>query len=150
MLDAALVVVFALIASGGYRQGCVRGMVRLLALALIGGLSVLLLLLLPPHHTLRGSLVRAGVIVACAVLAAALLTSVINRNLARHVHGAHWNRILGVVPALLQGVVLVSLLVGLAHRLAITPEHQQYIAQGWISGPLREPLMWLERAAADW
>jgi uncharacterized membrane protein required for colicin V production len=150
MLDAALVAVLVAIASGGYRQGCVRGMVRLVVLALIGGLSVLLLLLLPLHDTLGGSLVQAGVIAVGMVLIAALLASVINRKVTRHVHQARWNRILGVVPALVQGVVLASLVVGLAYRLAITPELQHYIAQGWISGPLSEPVVWLERTAADW
>lgn len=150
MLDAALVAVFALMASGGYRQGCVRGMVRLVALALIGGLSVLPVLLLPPTDTLRGSMLQAGAIAVCTVLVAALLARAMNRKVARDVHQARWNRVLGVVPALVQGVVLVALLVGLAHRLAITPEHQHYIAQGWISGPLSQPLVWLERAAAEW
>lgn len=150
MLDAALVAMLVVIASGGYRQGCVRGLVRLVALALIGGLCVLLVLLLPQHNTLRGSLVQAGVIVACVVLVAALFAWFVNRKVARDVHQARWNHILGVVPALVQGVVLTALLVGLAHRLAITPEHQQYIAQGRISGPLTQPLVWLERVAADW
>lgn len=145
-LDAGIVVFLMLVGLGGVRQGLVRGTVRLLAVLAIGLLCSLLLFQLSPGGTLRSSLVQAGVVLVITALTVGATAWLANRLVPYHVHVARWNQAFGIIPALIQGLVIAVVLLGLAHRLAITPEQQQYIAQGLVSGPLSRPLSWLERA----
>lgn len=147
-LDIAIVVILILVALGGYRQGFVRGVVRMLAILSIGLLSTLLLVSIQPEGTLPNSLMQSGTVAISIALAIAAIAWLVNRLVSYRVHMASWNRALGVIPAVLQAVLIAAVLLGLAYRLAITPEQQAYIAQGVISGPLSRPLNWVERALA--
>ncbi len=144
-LDLGIVVMVVLLALGGYRQGLVRGTVRMLAILAVGVLAALLLVQLTPHGTLQSWLAQAGFVLASIALAIVAIAWLLNRLVPLQVHAARWNRTLGVVPALVQGLVIIAVVLGLAYRLAITPEQQRYIAEGVLSGPLSQPLLWLER-----
>jgi uncharacterized membrane protein required for colicin V production len=72
-LDLGIIVMLVLLAWGGYRQGLVRGTVRMLAILAVGVLGALLLLQLPPHGTLQSSLAQAGFVLASIALAIAAI-----------------------------------------------------------------------------
>jgi uncharacterized membrane protein required for colicin V production len=148
-LDIGIMIMLVLVTWAGYRQGCVRGTIRMLALLAVGMLSAVVLMQLPPGGTMRSSLVQAGLVLASIALAIFAIAWLLNHLVPRRVHDTHWNRTFGVVPALAQALVIIAIVLGLAHRLAITPDQQRYIAEGKISGPLSQPLLWLERAVVS-
>lgn len=147
-LDVGVSVALLLIAIGGYRQGLLRGLVRLAALLS----AALLALLLSAGMTLRGPIdaivLRSAALFAGALLVAGGLALAVSRLIPRVLHESLINRVLGIIPALLQGLVVIALVLGLAHRVAITDEMARYIAGGRVTGPLIQPFAWLERSLA--
>jgi uncharacterized membrane protein required for colicin V production len=147
-LDGAVVVALLLITVGGYRQGLIRGLTRLAGLLIAG----LLALLLGAGASLRGGIeslvIRTAALFAGVLLVVGALTWLVNRAVPRPLHESLVNRVLGVLPALLQGLVVIALLLGLAHRIAIDDEMARYIAGGRVTGPLVQPFDWLERSLA--
>lgn len=148
MLDAAVIAFLILAGFGGYRQGFVRGLTRSIALIGTGALAFVI----SSSLIITGS-VRAVILRTLALIAAALLLNVgaitlLNRVIPRSLHESRVNRLLGVVPAVLQALIIAAVVVGLAHRLAETPELQRYIAGGILTGRLVEPVAWVERSLA--
>jgi hypothetical protein len=149
LLDAAILVFLCLVAIGGYGQGFIRSATRLGALLLIGGGVALLLLLVPADLGLPALLIyTAGLLLGTTLLVGTLVRR-INRTVSPATQLALWNKLLGLGPALLQGMLLVVLGLGLAHRLAPEPGQQQYITEGMLSGPLLSIFDWLELSLAD-
>lgn len=145
-LDAGVVAAMLLIGIGGYRQGLLRGLTRVAALLI----AALLALLLGAGMSLRGAVetiaVRSAALFAGMLLVAAGIALLVNRLIPRALHESLINRVLGIFPALLQGVIVLALLLGFAHRVAITDEMQRYVAAGRVTGPLIRPFNWLERS----
>lgn len=148
LLDAAVLVFLLLVALGGYRQGLVRGVLRIGAMVAIGLLAAILSAGIGRQGDLQTLLLRTGALFAGLVIAAGMLAWMLGRSVPRVVHDSVVNRLLGVVPALLQGLLVAALLLGLIHRIAFSPELQAYVAGGAVSGPLIQPFSWLERSLA--
>jgi uncharacterized membrane protein required for colicin V production len=147
-LDAGVVAALLLIGIGGYRQGLLRGITRFSALLI----AALLALLLGFGTSLRGAIetiiLRSAALFAGVLLVAAGVALLVNRLIPRVLHESLINRVLGIFPALLQGLIVISLVLGLAHRVAITDEMAHYLAGGRVTGPLIQPFDWLERSLA--
>lgn len=146
-LDAGVVLLLVLIAAGGYRQGLLRGLVRLAALLAIAALAALLALGLAPGDSIRGVLLRAGLLFGGVVLIIATVAWLLERSVPASFQRTLLNKCLGVVPALAVGLVVCAMLLGLAQRIAFGDELQRYLAGGIVTGPLARPLQWLERSA---
>jgi uncharacterized membrane protein required for colicin V production len=148
LLDAAVLALLALIAVGGYHQGLIRGITRMLALLMIG----LLTALLSAGMTIEGSIhivmMRTLLIFGGVLLVVATLTWLINWAIPRSFHDTLINKLLGIVPGLLQGLIVLALALGFAHRVAVDLAMQQYLARGLVTGPLILPFGWLERTLA--
>ena len=135
-LDLLCGLLLALMAVGGYAQGFIRGVLRLVALAAGGLLGIVFMLSLDAPATARAT---AGWAIAAALLGlalAALLAWSVARVVPRFVHEMQANRLLGALPALLIGLLIVALLLSVAERVAVTPETQAFIRDGTITGPL--------------
>lgn len=145
-LDAAVVLALLLIGAGGYRQGLLRGLTRLSALIAIGLVAIILSGSMTLDGDVRDVITRALTLLAGVVLIVGLLTWFVNRTVPRSFHQMRINRVLGIVPALLQGVIVIALALGFAHRVAIDQAMQEYLARGVVTGPLILPFDWLERA----
>lgn len=148
LLDAAVLAFLLLVSLGGYRQGLVRGVLRIAALLAIGLLAAILSAGIGRQGDLQTLLMRAVALFAGLIIATGTLAWMLGWSVPRVIHDSTLNRLLGVVPALLQGLLVVALLLGLVHRIAFSQELQTYIAGGAISGPLIQPLSWLERSLA--
>jgi hypothetical protein len=72
--------------------------------------------------------------------AAKAIPSFVHRTLA--------NRLLGVIPALLLGLLMLALGLGLAVRVVVAPETQAYIRAGLLTGPLVEAVDVAEQIVA--
>jgi uncharacterized membrane protein required for colicin V production len=148
LLDAAVLALLALIGAGGYHQGLIRGITRTAALLAIGMLTALL----SAGVTLEGSIqiviARTLTIFGGVLLVVATLTWLINWAIPPGFHDTLINRLLGIVPGLLQGLIVLALALGFAHRVALDLAMQQYIARGLVTGPLILPFGWLERTLA--
>lgn len=147
-LDAAVLALLTLIGTGGYHQGLLRGLTRLSALLAIGLLALILSIGLTTSIPITALVLRTLALIAAVTLIVGLLTWLINRAVPRRYHELRINRILGIVPAILQGLIVLSLLLGLYQRVALAQETQRYIAGGAITGRLIEPIDWLEQSLA--
>jgi len=145
-LDLGVILALALLAAGGYRQGLLRGSVRLATLAAVAAAGALLSFGLAPGDSLGSVLLRAGLLFGGVVVIVATAAWLLDRAVPAAFHRSALNRWLGVVPALGVGLFAVGLLLGLVQRIALGDELQQYLAGGIVSGPLARPVQWLERA----
>lgn len=143
-LDAAVLAFLLLVAAGGYRQGLVRGLVRVLALVLITGFGLLLVLgiALP---TLRDTVERVFVFVALLTLAMGGVAWWLLHTLPPRLHRRRWNKVLGIVPALLQGIIVAGLLLAVAERVVPAASMQALIRNGTLTGRLLAPFDLIER-----
>ncbi len=148
MLDVIVVILLLLIAAGGYWQGFVRGLVRITTLVVTGLLTAMLLLSVSFEADLQTIMLRAVALLAGVTILTSALAWLINRAIPPAVHASRWNKTLGVVPALLQGLIIAVLALGLAHRLALEPQIEDYIARGMITRPLLLLFDWLELTLA--
>jgi uncharacterized membrane protein required for colicin V production len=147
-LDAAVVAFLVLISAGGYYQGFIRGLTRLAALAAIGLATVVLSLGIEAQNSLQSMILRTLALFGAVVLLTTAFVWLINRAFPHEWHAARLNKVLGIVPALFQGLIIAALLVGLVHRLALEQEVQRYIGAGIVTGPLTEPLRLVEQSLA--
>ncbi len=147
-LDAAVLALLVLIGAGGYHQGLIRGLTRLLGLVLIAFITLILSVGINNRGELRSMILRTLALCAAVMLSVGALTWLLNRAIPRAWHDARINKLLGVLPALLQGLIVAALMLGLVHRLALEPEMQQYLARGVVTGPLILPVSWIEQSLA--
>lgn len=148
LLDVGVIIVLLLVAAGGYRQGFIRGLTRTAALSAMGLLTALFSLSLAIGSSIEVVLLQVVALFGGIVLLVSAVVWLINRMVPRTFQQARLNRILGVVPALVQGALVLALALGLFYRLAFEQTTQQYIAGGLITGPLIQPVLWLEREIA--
>ncbi len=147
-LDAAVIAFLLLVSAGGYYQGLIRGVTRLAALLVIGLATTVLGNGIGTRGGIQAMVLRTMALFGAVVLVVAALAWLVNRAFPSEWHTSKLNKVLGIVPALLQGVIIAALLVGLVHRLALEQEVQRYIAGGFVTGPLIEPLRWVEQSLA--
>lgn len=148
LLDAAVLALLALIGAGGYYQGLIRGITRTAALLAIGLLAALLTSSATIEGAIQTVILRTLTIVGGVLLVVGTLTWLINWAIPRSFHATLINKILGIVPALIQGLIVLALALGFFHRIALDQAMQDYLARGLITGPLIQPFGWLERTLA--
>lgn len=147
-LDGVTLLLLSLVALGGYGQGCIRGVVHLVALALIGMFGLFLLRFVE-QPTVTSSIIWAvgGVVTTTIVVGAAAW--LLLRSFGPRVHLQSWNRALGVMPALGEGLLVVGLILAAAERLAPSEAVQLLIREGAITRLLIAPFdlieLWLIR-----
>ncbi len=147
-LDAAVVALLILIGAGGYQQGLIRGLTRLAALAAIALLTLVLAVGIDSRDGVQTLLLRTLALSGGVVLIVGIVTWLFNRAVPARWHEARLNKLLGIVPALLQGLTVVTLMLGLTHRLALEQEMQHYLARGILTGRLIRSVSWLEQSLA--
>lgn len=147
-LDLVCVVLLVLAGIGGYEQGFIRGIARLLALLLGGALGALTIARLDLLNTASGAIGWAIAIAVIALAAMGMLIWSMGRAVPSFIHQAPANRVLGVLPALFLGLVILTLLLGLAERLALSPATQSFIRSGGLTGPLVGAVDLIEQSIA--
>lgn len=147
-LDAAVVALLVLVGAGGYQQGLIRGLTRLGALAVIAPITLVLAAGIDGRDGPRTMLLRTLALCGGVVLLVGIMTWLINRAVPSRWHDTRLNKLLGVLPALVQGLTVAALVLGLAHRLALEQEMQHYLARGMLTGQLIQPVSWLEQTLA--
>lgn len=145
-LDAAIIAALLLVAAGGYQQGLIRGLTRAAALGAIALGALVLAIGLDAAGGIQTMVLRTLALCAAIALLVGAITWTLNWVVPRAWHRSRLNRALGVVPAVVQGLLVAALLLGLYHRLALAPETQRYLERGVVTGPLVQPVAWLERA----
>lgn len=148
LLDTAVIALLVLIAAGGYQQGLLRGLTRTAALLLIGLITALLSIGISLQGSIQQVVLRTIALFCGGVLAVGAIIWLVNRVVPSTFHRARINRLLGVLPAIVQGTIVLALTLGFIHRVALDQETQRYIARGIITGPLIEPFAWLEQSLA--
>ncbi len=145
-LDLVVLIVLGLAAIGGYTQGFVRGMARLLGLLAILGLGWAAMVRFADQPTAQTTVLWAmGTTALLTVLVAGIVWS-LTHALPRFVHRLLWNRLLGIIPTLVQALLVVALLLALAERLAPEQSTQDLIRNGIVTGPLLLPFQLIEQA----
>ena len=147
-LDLLCCLLLALVAVGGYTQGLLRGLLRLLALLAGGILGTLLMLRLGALGTPRATAAWAIAAALLGVAITGLLAWGAARVVPHFMHETLTNRLLGIVPALLIGLVILALLLGLVERVALTAETQEFIRDGLLTGPLVRVVDLVEQVVA--
>jgi uncharacterized membrane protein required for colicin V production len=148
LLDVAVLALLMLIGAGGYQQGLIRGITRTAALLAIGMLTALLSTGVVIEGSLQTIIARTLTIFGGVLLLVGTLTWLVNRVIPRPFHETVTNKVLGILPGLLQGLIVLALTLGFVHRVALDQSMQEYIAGGMITGPLIQPFDWLERVLA--
>jgi uncharacterized membrane protein required for colicin V production len=148
LLDAAVIALLLLIAAGGYYQGFLRGLMRLIGLLSIGLLTALLSIGASLQGSIQQVVLRTFALFCGGTLVVGVAIWLLNRLIPPALHRSRINKLLGVLPALLQGVIVLALALGFVHRVALEQETQGYIARGLVSGPLIEPFAWFEQSLA--
>ncbi len=148
LLDAAVLLLLLLIGAGGYHQGLIRGLTRTAALLTIGMLTLLLSTGAAIEGSIQTVVTRTLTIFGGVLLLVGTLTWLVNRAIPNAFHQTLTNKILGIVPGLIQGLIVLALALGFVHRVALDQAMQEYIARGAITGPLIQPFDWLERTLA--
>jgi uncharacterized membrane-anchored protein len=136
IVDLIAVLLLCIIGLGGYSQGFVRGILRLLALVAGGLLGLGLVLNFNGPDTAGAAGSRAAVAAFVALGAASAAAWVTARAIPSFVHRHLANRVLGILPAFVIGLVLLTLGLGLADRLAVSPATQELLRRGAITAPL--------------
>ena len=136
LLDVVCWLFLALVGIGGYAQGLIRGVLRLLAL--LGGavMGTLFALRVGSTGTAPGAAGWAGVMALLGIAVCGLVAWSAAKAIPPFVHRTLINRLLGVLPALLLGLLILALGLGLAERVVVASETQAYIRSGWLTGPL--------------
>lgn len=135
-LDLVSLIFLVLVGVGGYTQGLIRGLVRLLALAAGGILGALFVLWLGSLETARATVGWATVGALLSLAACAALAWGVSKAVPKVTHRRLSNRVLGVVPALAIGLLVLAIGLGLADRVAMSPATQALIRRGMLTGPL--------------
>jgi uncharacterized membrane protein required for colicin V production len=148
LLDAAVIAFLILAGFGGYRQGLIRGLTRSIALVGTGVLAFVVSSTLIITGSIRAVILRTLALIVAVLLLNMGAMTVLNRVVPRSAHESQINRLLGVIPAVLQALIIAAIALGLAHRLALNAETQRYIADGLLTGRLMEPVGWIERSLA--
>jgi uncharacterized membrane protein required for colicin V production len=148
LLDAAVLALLILIGAGGYHQGLIRGLTRTAGLLTIGALAAILSAGTTVEGSIRNVIVRTLTIFSGVLLVVGAVIWIVNRAIPRRFHTTLLNSVLGILPGLLQGLIVLALALGFVHRVALEPAMQQYIARGLITGPLIQPFGWIERTLA--
>lgn len=143
-VDVVVLLVLVLVAVGGYAQGFVRGLVRLLALGVIAVLGWFVAAWAEQGDVVA-TLQRVGAGLAVMTLLVSIVAWSLLYTVGKQVHANRWNRAFGVVPALAQGLVVVGLLLTLAERLAPEQSTQELIRNGAITQLLIAPFDLLEQ-----
>lgn len=144
-LDAVCLLTFVVVALGGYAQGFVRGVLRLLTLVAGGALGVLFMLRLTPSDDLRTMVIWTVGAAILGIVVAGLLCWSIARAIPPAIHNAPINRVLGVLPALVIELAVLVAALGFADRVAMTPEQSYFLRSGFITGPLIVITDWIEQ-----
>lgn len=147
-LDVVCILGLVLVAIGGYTQGLIRGALRLMALAAGGLLGAGLMLRLGALGTPRATAIWASAAALLGVAVSSMLAWSAGGAVPRAIHESLPNRILGILPALFAGAVILALVLSLAERIAMTTHTQQLIRTGIISGPLVSIVDFVEQRAA--
>ena len=147
-LDAVCFVLLLLVGLGGYEQGAIRGILRLVGLLAGGGLGFLLVLRVGTLDTVQGAAASAIIAILLGVTATGLLIWSVTRMLPSFVHRNPANRALGILPALVVGLLILTLALGLAERLVTTQERQAFIRAGKLTGPLVRVVDLVEQTVA--
>lgn len=148
LLDAGVIALLVLVAAGGYQQGLLRGLTRTAALLLIGALTLVLSVGTSLSGTIQQVVLRTLLLFCGGVLVIGAATWLINRLVPATFHHSRINRVLGVLPALVQAALVLALVLGFVHRVALSQEMQNYIAGGLLTGPLIAPFAWVEQSLA--
>lgn len=80
------------------------------------------------------------------ILVTSLFTWSISRAVPAFIHESLVNRVLGVLPAVLIDLVVLTFALGLAERLALTIDQRVFLRGGLLTGPLIAITDWLEQA----
>lgn len=147
-LDLGCTLGLVLIAAGGYSQGLIRGVLRLVALVAGGLLGAGLMLRLGTLGTPSTTALWASAAALLGVAVSGLLAWSASNTVPRSVHESLPNRILGILPALLAGAIILALGLSLAERIAMTVQTQELIRTGIITGPLAGIVDLVEQRAA--
>ncbi len=147
-LDLVCGLFLALVAVGGYAQGLIRGVARLGVLLGGGALGALVVLQLGSFDTAAATAGWAAAIALLALGGTGLVGWSMARIVPRFMHAMLANRLLGVLPALLAGLVILALVLALAERLAVTSETQAFIRSGVVTGPLVSTVDLVEQLVA--
>lgn len=147
-LDFACICGLILIAVGGYSQGLIRGVLRLAALAAGGLLGALLMLRLGTLGTPRSTAIWATAAALLGVAVSALVAWSATNSIPRAIHAALLNRLLGILPALAAGGIILALGLSLAERIALTAPTQDMIRTGRVTGPLIQIVDGIEQRVA--
>ena len=134
-LDLVCVLLLGFVAVGGYVQGLIRGLVRLLFLLVFGGLA-LLSVRNNTSDTAGGAAALALVVAAAGIVLAGLTSWFVARSVPAFIHKSLLNRVLGFVPALVLALVVFTVVLGFVERTALTSETQALIRAGVLTGPL--------------
>ncbi len=147
-LDLLCGLLLLLLMAGGYAQGFIRGVLRLVALFGGGLLGTLLMLRLGTLGTAPTTAVWAAVVALIGVTVSSLIFWSLTRIVPPFVHARFLNRLLGTLPALLIGLVILALILSLADRVALREETQLLIREGLLTGPLVQTVDALEQTVA--
>ena len=148
LLDVVCGVFLVLVGIGGYAQGLIRGVLRLLALLGGAALGTLFALRVGSSGTARGAAGWAGAAALLGIVVCGLVAWSAAKAIPPFVHRTLANRLLGVLPALLLGLLILAVGLGLAERVVAAPETQAYIRSGLLTGPLVEAVDVAEQIAA--
>jgi hypothetical protein len=146
LLDVAVLLFLMLLGAGGYRQGCIGCGIRLTAFTLIGVVTALLLVLMPAQDGLQLIVIRTLALLLGVSLLVGVVTWFALRAAPPPLQHSRWNRILGIIPALLQGLLILTLALGLAHQLTFESSIQYYLERGVVTGSLIQAFEWLEQS----
>jgi uncharacterized membrane protein required for colicin V production len=135
-LDIMCILGLTLVAAGGYNQGFSRGILRLATLVVGGLLGAGLMFHMGTLGTPRATAVWAVAAALLAMIASSLIAWSAIGAVPRRVHEWLPNRILGLLPALVVGVIILALSLSFAERVASAVDTQQLIRTGMVTGPL--------------
>lgn len=144
-LDLVCLLTLGIVAVGGYAQGFVRGILRTLSLVGGGALGVLFMLRVEPREDLQQMVLWTVAAALLGIVVASLFTWSVSRAIPPFVHHSIMNRVLGVLPAVVIELVVLVFLLGLAERLAVTPEQSTFLRSGILTGPLIVIVDWIEQ-----
>jgi hypothetical protein len=116
-------------------------------LSLVGGgaLGILLMLRLDTGDDLRSMVIWTVGAALLGIFVVGLFCWSVGRAIPPAIHNAPVNRVLGVLPALLVEVIVLVAALGLADRLAITPDQRIFLRSGFLTGPLIVITDWIEQ-----
>ena len=146
-LDVVCGLGLAVIAAGGYAQGLIRGALRLAALVAGGLLGAGLMLRLGTMGTPRATAGWAAAAELLGIAIAGMIAWSASAAVPHTVHQSLPNRVLGVVPALVAGSLVLALGLSLGERVTPSVAVQQLIRAGALTGPLVDLVDTLEQRA---